>query len=106
MLVLKYFTTDLFRKSFSLHDRKAKISTDLFQNNKICTTSRSKICSDDVHALDLFPIFTLFLKYYASQNFEQSSSNFDLIIFSEVEKAMENAVEKVISNMSGKLSKI
>ena len=35
---------------------KAGTSTELFQNNKICTTPRSKICTGDVHVLDLFPV--------------------------------------------------
>ena len=66
MLILKYLITDFSRKSFSQHDMKAGTSTDLFQNNKICTASRSKIYNGDVHVLDLFPIFTPFLKYCVS----------------------------------------
>ena len=66
ILILKHLITDLSKKSFSQHDMKAGTSTNLFQNNKIFTTSRNKICSGDVHVLDLFPIFTPFLKYCAS----------------------------------------
>ena len=66
VLDLKYVITNVSRKVFFQHDMRAGTSTDLFQNNKICTTSRSKICSGDVHVLDLFPIFTPLLKYCAS----------------------------------------
>ena len=38
-------------------DMKAGTSTDLFQNNKIFTASRSKICGGDVHVLRLIPYF-------------------------------------------------
>ena len=58
--------TNVSKKSFFQDDMKAGTSTDLFQNNKICTTLRSKICNDDVHVLDLFPIFTPLLKFCAS----------------------------------------
>ena len=66
VLDLKYVITNVSRKVFFQHDMRAGTSTDLFQNNKICTTPRSKICSGDVHVLDLFPIFTSLLKYCAS----------------------------------------
>ena len=66
VLDLKYVITNVSRKVFFQHDMRAGTSTDLFQNNKICTTPRSKICSGDVHVLDLFPIFTPLLKYCAS----------------------------------------
>jgi len=59
VLDLKYVITNVFRKVFFQHNMRAGTSTDLFQNNKICTTSRSKICSGDVNVLDLFPIFTI-----------------------------------------------
>ena len=45
-------------KSFFQYDVKARTSTELFQNNKICTSSCSKICNGDMHVLDLFLIFT------------------------------------------------
>ena len=66
VLDLKYVITNVSRKVFFQHDMRAGTSTNLFQNNKICTTPRSKICSGDVHVLDLFPIFTPLLKYCAS----------------------------------------
>ena len=66
VLDLKYVITNVSRKVFFQHDMRAGTSTDLFQNNKICTTPRSKICSGDVHVLDLFLIFTPLLKYCAS----------------------------------------
>ena len=65
-LVLKHVITNVSRKSFFQHHMKAGTSTELFQNNKICTSSCSEICSCDVHILDLFHIFTPFLKYCAS----------------------------------------
>ena len=66
VLDLKCVITNVTRKVFFQHDMRAGTSTDLFQNNKICTTSRSKICSGDVHVLNLFPIFTSLLKYCAT----------------------------------------
>ena len=57
----KHLIINFSYNSFFQHDMKAETSTELFQNNKICTSSCSKICSGDVHALDLFPIFTPFL---------------------------------------------
>ena len=63
ILDLKHVITNFFWRNFYQHDMKAGTSTESFQNNKICTASCSKICSCDVHVLDLFPICTHLPKF-------------------------------------------